>query len=135
MKGGACLASSAMMDRYKKAIAALLATNTREEAAERLGINSRTIRKYFSDPVFVKEYEKAKNKLFSSATQQIQKSIMPAINTLRDILGSDTANEQVKVSAARSILEYGIKLTEMESMCKRIEELENAVKVYREERI
>lgn len=125
--------ASAMKDRHEKVIAALLATNTREQAAERLGINSRTIRKYFTDPAFVKEYEKAKGKLFSSATQQIQKSIMPAIHTLRDILESETANEQVKVSAARSLLEYGIKLTEMENMYKRLEELENIVKAYQEE--
>lgn len=58
--------------RHEKVIAALLATSTREEAAEKLGINSRTIRRYFDDPEFLKLYTEATKGIISNSTQQIQ---------------------------------------------------------------
>ena len=99
--------------RHEKVIAALLATSTREEAAEKLGINSRTIRRYFDDPEFLKLYTEATKGIISNSTQQIQKSLSPAITTLKAIVEDKDANIHARVSAARSLLEYGIRLTEI----------------------
>mgnify|MGYP000396942388 FL=1 len=108
----------------KKVIAALLATSTREEAAEKLGINSRTIRRYFDDPEFLKLYTEATKGIISNSTQQIQKSLSPAITTLKAIVEDKDANIHARVSAARSLLEYGIRLTEINDIGKRLDALE-----------
>ena len=110
--------------RHEKVIAALLATSTREEAAEKLGINSRTIRRYFDDPEFLKLYTEATKGIISNSTQQIQKSLSPAITTLKAIVEDKDANIHARVSAARSLLEYGIRVTEINDIGKRLDALE-----------
>ena len=120
--------------RHEKVIAALLATSTREEAAEKLGINSRTIRRYFDDPEFLKLYTEATKGIISNSTHQIplqsrraveiQKSLSPAITTLKAIVEDKDANIHARVSAARSLLEYGIRLTEINDIGKRLDALE-----------
>ena len=107
--------------RHEKVIAALLATSTREEAAEKLGINSRTIRRYFDDPEFLKLYTEATKGIISNSTQQ---SLSPAITTLKAIVEDKDANIHARVSAARSLLEYGIRLTEINDIGKRLDALE-----------
>ena len=92
-----------MEGRHEKVISALLSTNTREEAAEKLGINSRTIRRYFTDPEFLERYNEAAKAIIGNSTQQIQKS------------------------AARSLLEYGIRLTEINDIGDRLDKLEEAM--------
>ena len=110
--------------RHEKVIAALLATSTREEAAEKLGINSRTIRRYFDDPEFLIDTTEATKGIISNSTQQIQKSLSPAITTLKAIVEDKDANIHARVSAARSLLEYGIRLTEINDIGKRLDALE-----------
>ena len=89
-----------MIRRQEKVIAALLSTNTREEAAK--GI-------------------------ISNSTEQIQKSLSPAITTLKAIVEDDSANIHARVSAARSLLEYGIRLTEINDIGARLDKLEEAI--------
>ena len=110
--------------RHEKVIAALLATSTREEAAEKLGINSRTIRRYFDDPEFLELYNEAAKAIISTSTEQIQKIHSPAISTLKAIVEDEDANIHARVSAARSLLEYGIRLTEINDIGKRLDALE-----------
>lgn len=113
--------------RYEKAIAALLATTTKEAAADKLGITSRTIRKYFQDPEFIQMYEKANAGLLASTTRQIQKSLSPAVGILRKISEDPDANINARVSASRSLLEYGIRMTELNDVYKRLEALEKYI--------
>jgi len=60
----------------------------------------------------------------ADATRQAQRSLSTAISVLRDIAEDETENSQARVSAARSILEYGLKMTEILDIVTRIEELE-----------
>ena len=61
----------------------------------------------------MKLYTEATKGIISNSTQQIQKSLSPAITTLKAIVEDKDANIHARVSAARSLLEYGIRLTEM----------------------
>ena len=63
--------------RHEKVIAALLATSTREEAAEKLGINSRTIRRYFDDPEFLKLYTEATKALSAIPHSRYKRAFPP----------------------------------------------------------
>ena len=105
---------------------ALLTNPTKEKAAAAAGISSRTLRGYLADPEFQSEYKKAFAGMVEDATRQAQQSFTPALSTLREIAEDETENSPARISAARSILEYGMKLTEQTDIITRLEELEAA---------
>ena len=108
----------------QRAIAALLTCKTQQEAADAAGISVRTINTYMNDPEFQREYGKAAGKLVEKATREIQMGLSEAITVLRSILDSLTATDGSKISAARALLEFGLRLTETYDLMKRVEALE-----------
>ena len=54
-------------------------------------------------------------------------TLEPAVAVLRGIMEDGEENGQVRVSAARSVLEYGLKLTEQTDILTRLTELEAAM--------
>lgn len=116
-----------MRSDKEKALSALLTSDTKAEAAEKAGISDRTLRSYLSDPVFKAEYQRRKRKLISDATQQIQKSMSVAVSTLRKIIQSKSSKDSDRITAARLILEFGLRYTEITDLLSRLEDLENTI--------
>lgn len=102
-------------------------TATKEKAAAAAGITSKTLRSYLDDPEFQCEYRKAFDGLVRDATRKAQQTLDPAIAVLREIMENGDENGQVRVSAARSVLEYGLRLTEATDILSRLQELEAAM--------
>ena len=115
-----------MTAKMQKALVALLTNPTKEKAAAAAGITSKTLRGYLADPEFQAEYKKAFAGLVEDVTRQTQQALAPAVSTLREITEDETENSPARISAARSILEYGLKLTEQTDILTRLEELEAA---------
>ena len=115
------------MTHKEKAMAALLTSDTQAEAAAKTGITVRTLRGYFSDPAFSAEYKRRKRQLVSDATRQIQASYHSAIKALRDIVESDSSSANEKISAARALLEYGLRFTDTNEILTGIEDLEQMI--------
>lgn len=113
-----------MTPKKQKALVALLTQPTKEKAAAAAGITSKTLRGYLDDPEFQAEYKKAFAGLVEDATRQAQQAIEPALSTLREIVEDGDENAQARISAARSILEYSMKLTEQTDILARLESLE-----------
>lgn len=116
-----------MTPKKHKALLALLTNPTKERAAEAAGITSKTLRGYLADPEFQAEYKKAFADLMEDATRKVQQTLEPAVAVLREIMEDRSENGQVRVSAARSVLEYGLKMTEQTDILTRIQELEAAM--------
>lgn len=116
-----------MTIKKQKALLALLASPTREKAAAVAGITSKTLRGYLADPEFQAEYKRAFAVLVEDAARQAQQAIAPALSTLREIVEDTGENAQARISAARSILEYSMKLTETTDILTRLDELEAAM--------
>lgn len=116
-----------MSPKQQKAIAALLTNDTKKAAASAAGVDPRTLRRYFEDPEFRAEYRKAFSELLEDSTRKAQQSIAPALQVLREIAGNGRETGQVRVSAARSLLEYSLRLTEQLDLLQRLEELEKVV--------
>ncbi len=81
-----------------------------------------------ANPEFQEEYKKAFAGLVEDATRQAQQALSPALSTLKEIVEDSGEAAPARVSAARSILEYGMKLTEQLDIIERINALEGAVK-------
>lgn len=118
-----------MTPKKQKALVALLTQPTKEKAAAAAGITSKTLRGYLDDPEFQAEYRKVFAGLVRDATRKAQQTLNPAISVLQEIMEDGDENGQVRVSAARSVLEYGMKLTEQTDILDRLRELEAAMEV------
>ena len=113
-----------MTPNKQRALQALLTQPTKKAAAEAAGIAPRTLRDYLADPEFQKEYKKAFGQLVTDATRQAQQSLSPAISALRDIVEDDNEHSSARIAAARSLLEYGLRLTEFSDILAELEAVE-----------
>ncbi len=109
-----------------KVIKALLQSRTLEDAAKTSGLTVRTIQNYLDDAEFVQEYEAAVENMIGDATHEASKGISEAILNLRRLLDSEVIEPRDRISAARALLEYGLKLIEIHDILRRIEKLEGA---------
>ncbi len=116
-----------MTPKKQRALVALLTQPTKEKAAAAAGITSKTLRGYLDDPEFQAEYRKAFAELVEDATRKVQQTLDPAVAVLREIMEDRDENGQVRVTAARSVLEYGLKMTETTDVLSRLQELEAAI--------
>lgn len=116
-----------MTPNKERALAALLTHATKREAAEAAGIDPRTMRRYFEDADFQRAYKKAFGGMVEDATRQAQQAIAPALSTLREIVEDGEVDAQPRISAARSLLEFSIKMTEQLDILDRLTELETVI--------
>lgn len=114
--------------RKERALQALLTCRTRAEAAAAAGIGESTLRGYLREPEFQARYREAFGALVQDATRQAQQAIAPALSTLREIVEDENAGAKARIMAARSTLEYALRLTEQLDIISRIEILEHAIK-------
>lgn len=96
----------------EKALAALLACPTRKAAAKMARISERTLYSYTQDPEFMERYQAECESLVVDAARQAQQTIAEALDTLKAVMKDKTAQSYARISAARSILEYSLKLQE-----------------------
>ena len=67
---------------------------------------------YLSDPEFQTAYANAFRALVTEATREVQATLTPAIGILRTIMEDEKESSSARIAAARSLLEYGLRLTE-----------------------
>ena len=114
----------ALNPKQIKALQCLLAYPTKKEAAKAAGIAERTLRSYLANEEFQAEYKKAFGMIVTEATRQAQKALSPAITLLLNVVNDENETAGNCISAARSILEYGLKLTEFNDILQDLEALE-----------
>lgn len=109
------------------ALRALLTQPTRSAAAAAAGIDEKTLRKYLQDDAFIAEYRAAFDDLMDAAARQAQQAVNPALSTLTEICGDGDAGPAVRVSAARALLEYGLRFTDLADLTARLDNLERMI--------
>ncbi|MBQ3277490.1 MAG: hypothetical protein IJH47_10675 [Oscillospiraceae bacterium] len=115
-----------MTTNQKRALAALIRSPTIEAAAQDAGVGYSTLRRWIKeDAEFQQAYQEELAGLVADAAAQAKQSLSPALSTLREILEDQTLPGAVRVSAARALLDYGLKLTEIADIIPRLEALEN----------
>lgn len=76
------------------------------------------------DPEFSGRYREAFGNLVQDATRQAQQALALAISTLTEIMGNTDEQATARIQAARSTLEYALKLTEQTDILEQLRELE-----------
>ena len=112
------------MKNTEKVLAALLSSDTQVEAAEKCGLSDRQLRNYLADQNFSAEYQRRKTALVTDATRQLQSSYQTAIRALRDIVEDEASGAAARISAARALLDTGLRFTEISDIMTRLEALE-----------
>lgn len=111
------------------ALQALLTHPTKKQAAEAAGIDEKTMRRYLSLPEFQQAYKAAFTELVNDATRQVQQALSPAISALREIVEDPEESASGRISAARSLLEYGLRLTEFNDILRELESAKESTNV------
>ena len=113
-----------MTPRKEKALQALLVSRTRVEAAATAGIGESTLREYMKDPEFIDRYKQAFGDMVRDATRQAQQTLSPALSTLREIMEDRDEQASARITAARSVLEYSLRLCEQTDILEQLRDLE-----------
>lgn len=110
--------------KQQKVLAALLREPTQKAAAASTGVSDRQIREYLSKPEFQEAYRQALSQLVLEASFQARRGYAQALDALREIVTDTGQPPAARISAARSLLEYGLKLTEQADILVKLDELE-----------
>ncbi len=85
------------------------------------------MRSYLSNTEFMTAYRQAVTSLLDDATRESQQALSPALSVLREITTDTEAPATARITAARSLLEYALRLTEFTDVMSRMTELEKTV--------
>lgn len=113
-----------MTPNEERALSALLTSKTKLEAAEKAGITDRTMRRYFENPEFCQRYREAFAGVVQDATRRAQQLLEPALSTLQTVMEDEEIPAQARITAAKSIIDYSLKLTEQADILEQLRELE-----------
>lgn len=113
-----------MTPNKEKLLAALLTSRSKKDAAAAAGIAERTMRTYFEDAEFCQRYREAFAGVIEDATRQAQALLMPALSTLQTVMEDEEIPAQARITAAKSIIDYSLKLTEQADILEQLRELE-----------
>ena len=116
-----------LSQRQQRALVALLEQPNKTAAARAAGVSPRALRSYLADPDFAAELRQLQGEQIADAAQRGRQSMTGAMDALRAVMDDESQNGQTRVQAARSILEYSLKLDERENVLKRLEELEKSL--------
>ena len=116
-----------MTTSKEKALAALLTSKTRKEAAEKAGISYRTIRVYLQDAEFLAEYRQRKGEIIDDAARRLTNAMQKAI----DVLENATDGKKVKdaaLKASKLVLEYSARFITISDIMTRLDVMEEQEK-------
>ena len=116
-----------LSQRQQRTLVALLEQPSKSEAARAAGISPRALRSYLADPAFAAEYRRLQDEQIADAAQRGRQSMTSAMTALRAVMDDESQNGQTRVQAARSLLEFSLKLDERENVLKRLDTLEKSL--------
>ena len=125
----------AKFDRKKEeAIVALLSHRTVEEAANAVGIATRTLLRWLQIPEFRVEYLKARREVISQAVARLQQATGAAGVTILKLMTDSNVPPAVKLRAAEAVFSLALKGVEIEDIDMRVTALEASAEAARSNR-
>jgi hypothetical protein len=112
---------------------ALAAGDSIADAAANAGVGERTVYRRLADPAFRQRIQTFRGEMVAQALGRMANGMTEAADVLRQLLASQTP-PAVRLGAARSILELGVKLRESVELEQRVAALETAADQQQEQR-
>lgn len=121
--------------KKEQAVAALLAKPSIPEAAKTVGIGERTLWRWLKDDSFKSAYSEARAQIVQFVIAEIQNGLTDATKTLVEIIKNKKAPASARVSAAKAMIDIGVKAVFEEDLKQRIEAIEDILKNDEREKI
>lgn len=121
--------SESLTTKQRRFVAALLASPTIIKAAEVAGVSETTAWRYLSDPTVRREVADRQSAMLAQASSGVVSDMAVARAVLRQIMADNSASAAARVSAARAILECGLRLFELVTLSDRVTALEDRMGV------
>lgn len=116
----------------EQALAALLTCPTIREASKKCGIAERTINGYIrEDAEFRQAYDENRQAIIREASERITNAFSSAVDTLTEIMNDKENSAATRVSAARTIIDNGMKLVEVTDVLQQLHEIRACIEVTR----
>jgi hypothetical protein len=113
--------------KREEAITALLTSSSVHGAADRIGVDPKTLQGWMREPGFIEEYRKAKREALSEATARLRSTMTEAVDVLRDVMQNTEHPPGPRVSAAKAVLDNAFKAVEVEDLEERLSALEEHI--------
>jgi hypothetical protein len=108
--------------KKSSAIVALFTEPTITQAAEKVGVDESTLRRWLKEDSFKKEFRTARRDVVETAVGRLQQSTSKAVETLERNLNCGQFGSEIR--AALGILENAVKAVELIDLAERLEQLE-----------
>jgi uncharacterized protein (UPF0147 family) len=115
--------------KYKQAVTAILTLARLEEAADSLGVKYVTLWRWMQDSEMQNLLSDARRNLLIGTISGLQAAMGEAVTVLKEILTDAKTPPNVKVSAARIILDMGFKSWSAIELEERMNRLEQALNI------
>lgn len=113
--------------KREAAIAALLASDTIQGAAQAAGVNEKTLRRWLRlDHEFRSDYDAARRLVLDQVLDRLQASSGEALEALLAVCRDRTTAAAARVAAARAVLDLAVKVRAEEEFEARLRALEEA---------
>lgn len=117
-----------MTPAKERALAALLTSPNREQAAKAAGITPRTMYNFFRDPEFCERYRQAFKNVVEDSARTAQRMMTPALATLRSVMRDENQPGGVRVQASKTVIDSALRMTEQVDVLGRVEDIEARLK-------
>lgn len=113
--------------RQEHAIIALLHHPGLTKAAQEAGVGKTTLWNWMQQPAFREAYRQARREALSAAIAHLQQLSSEAAEVLGEIMRDPKQQGAARVGAAKSVIDYALKASEIEDLTARLEQLENEI--------
>ncbi|MGI6379794.1 MAG: hypothetical protein ACOX2R_03275 [Anaerolineae bacterium] len=110
--------------RKRRFLAALVACPTVRDAALAAGIGEATAWRYTQDPAVRQALAERQTAVLAHASRRLAREMGAAMDVLVAIMRDEEASDGARVSAARAVLDSGLKLAELVTLAERVAALE-----------
>ncbi len=115
-----------LTDLQENAIAVLLTSSTRKEAAERLGVTRAVLYRWLQEPAFLARYNAAQRDVYDHAMILIMDEMKKSVETLGSIRDNTEAHDSSRVAAAKYLIDKATEHIHNGQLEERLAELEEA---------
>jgi hypothetical protein len=102
-----------------------LSEPTATAAAKKAGVSLATLMRWLNESAFSTAYREARGRMIEDTMRVLQAAGVDAVQCLRGVIASEDAPITAKVSASRSIIEFGLKGREVIDVEARLKALED----------
>ena len=116
---------SALTPRQLAALPSIAGSPNQAQAARSAGIDRTTLYRWLQDEDFREDLSRLREESAALARTELQAAMLHAVNVILD--STNSSNEVVRLRAARSLLNLGIKVNEIEKLRAELRLLQQAI--------